>query len=101
MIGAQNGPIITEATGAVNPPIQGDRQEQLDKALAHHKDGLQITQEIGGRLNEAYCHWGLGADYKALGDVEQARAHLERAAELFEEVKSPKAEKVRKQLAGL
>jgi tetratricopeptide (TPR) repeat protein len=78
-----------------------DNLGRVDEALACHQEELRIAQEIGDRISEVYQYWVLGLSYKALGDVEQAQAHLERAAALFEEVKSPKAEDVRRALAEL
>jgi CHAT domain-containing protein len=58
----------------------------LDYALGHFDQSLQLydralsfTQKTQSRRDEAYCLYGIGVNYAALGDEDRAREFLERS----------------------
>ena len=58
-----------------------------------------ISREIGDRRKEAQWLAGLGRAYSALGQVEQAKHYLLLSLEILENIKSPNAEQVKRDLA--
>jgi tetratricopeptide (TPR) repeat protein len=74
---------------------------QVEQAIAYQQQALAIDREIGYRLGEAHHLANLGLVYCDLGQVEQAKQYLQQALAIFEEIKSPEAGQVRKQLADV
>ena len=72
----------------------------MDKAIEHLQQALEIDREIDYRLGEAEQLKGLGSAYRDLGESVCARQYLEQALQIFEEIKSPHAEKVREGLSS-
>jgi tetratricopeptide (TPR) repeat protein len=73
----------------------------VEQAIGYYEQALAIAQEIGHRQNEGNWLGNLGLAYRDLGQVEQAREYLEQALHIFEEIKSPHADLVRKWLDEL
>jgi tetratricopeptide (TPR) repeat protein len=69
------------------------------RAVEFYEKQLIIVREIGDRRGEANALGNLGTAFDKLGDRERAIAHVEGALEIFEQIESPYAEKVRAQLA--
>jgi len=74
---------------------------QVDKAIEYYQQALIIAKEIGDRLNEGNWIGNLGLVYASLGQVDKARQYTEQALTIFEQIKSPKVDIARKQLAEL
>jgi tetratricopeptide (TPR) repeat protein len=72
---------------------------QVDTALVYYEQALAISREIGDRRKEAQWLAGLGRAYSALGQVEQAKRYLLQSLEILEDIKSPNAEQVKRDLA--
>jgi CHAT domain-containing protein len=51
----------------------------FDESLRLYDRALTFAQKAQSRRDEAYCLYGLGVDYAALGDSERAREFLERS----------------------
>lgn len=60
-----------------------------------------MAREIGHRQGEEEHLGRLGEVYHTLGQIEHARQYLEQSLIIFEEIKSPKADKVRRLLSEL
>nr|VFK61080.1 MAG: Tetratricopeptide repeat-containing protein [Candidatus Kentron sp. TUN] len=75
----------------------------VNRALMFYKRDLEITEEIGDRHSAAISYFNLGLLYfRKIGDYKKARAHFEKAKELFEIAgDAPHAEQVDKALQGL
>lgn len=57
----------------------------LEDALAHHHDMLELAQKAQNEIWIAHALQGIGEDYFALGNTEQAEAHLNEALTIFRE----------------
>jgi hypothetical protein len=62
---------------------------------------LAAARATADRWDEVALLGNLGLAYYALGQVEQARQYGQAALRIFEEIKSPTADKVRQLLASL
>jgi CHAT domain-containing protein len=51
----------------------------LDESLRLYDDALAFTQKVQSSRDEAYCLYGIGVNYYALGDRPRAREFLERS----------------------
>jgi tetratricopeptide (TPR) repeat protein len=75
-----------------------------DQAEAHYHQALVLTEELGMRPLQAHCHRSLGTLYATIGRLEQARAALSTAIELYRAMAMtfwlPQAEAVRAQVEG-
>ncbi len=69
------------------------------KAIEYYEQALAIDREIGDRRGEATDLWNMSPALDKLGERAQAIAHAEAALKIYEQIESPHAEKVRKQLA--
>ncbi|MGD9216231.1 MAG: tetratricopeptide repeat protein, partial [Desulfobacteraceae bacterium] len=67
----------------------------------HYNQALAISREIGDRLGEGSALGNLGIAYDSLGQYDKAIEHYNQSLLIFEKIKSPNAEKVRKMLAEL
>ena len=56
---------------------------ESESAEAHYGQALALAEELGMRPLMAHCHLGLGTLYRNTGRVEQARAVLSAAIELY------------------
>ncbi|MBI2080770.1 MAG: hypothetical protein HYT86_03440, partial [candidate division NC10 bacterium] len=54
-----------------------------ERAEDHYQQSLALAEELGMRPLVAHCHLGLGALYPKVARLEQARAELSSAVELF------------------
>jgi len=75
---------------------------QIEKAIEYYQQALAINREIGYRQGEATDLGNLGLAYRDLGQG-KARQYLSQALAIFEEIKSPNADRIRewlRQLAG-
>lgn len=68
------------------------------RAFEFHEQRLAIAREMGDRRGEGIALGNLGMTLYTLGDRAKAIAHAEAALEIFEQIESPYAEKVRAQL---
>ena len=73
----------------------------LPLALDYYQKARQIRQEIGDRRGEATDLHNIGLILAAMGNRAEARQSLTQATHLFEEIKSPFAEKSRLALTTL
>lgn len=69
------------------------------RAVEFHKQQLAITREIGDRRGEGYALYNIGLVFDSLGDRAQATAYAVGALEIFEQIESPQAERVRAKIA--
>ncbi len=56
---------------------------EIDQAKTHYRQALTLAEELGMRPLQAHCHRGLGTLYSQTGQVEQARAELSTAIEMY------------------
>jgi tetratricopeptide (TPR) repeat protein len=56
---------------------------QVEPAATHYRQALTLAEALGMRPLQAHCHRGLGILYGKTGRVEQARAELSAAVELY------------------
>ena len=69
--------------------------------IAWLQAALAIDREIGDRHGEGADLGNLGNAYRDLGQPDKAHAYLQQALAIFEDIKSPYADRVRKWLAAL
>jgi tetratricopeptide (TPR) repeat protein len=74
---------------------------QLDEALKHYYQALAIKRDIGDRYGEGHTLNNLGLALQRTHDIDGARASWHNALAIFTELKTPKADETRVQLAGL
>jgi hypothetical protein len=64
--------------------IAGRREHAgIEGAQAHDRQGLALADALGMRPLIAHCHLGRGTLYRKTGRVEQARAALSAAIDLY------------------
>ena len=56
---------------------------EIELAEAHYRQALALAEELGMRPLVAHCYRSLGTLYAEIGQVEQARAALSAAIELY------------------
>jgi tetratricopeptide (TPR) repeat protein len=66
--------------GAVHAHVEPPDAEQAE---AHYQQALALASELGMRPLVAHCHRGLGTLYTKVGRLEQARAELSTAIDLY------------------
>ena len=54
-----------------------------EPAAGHYRQALALAEELGMRPLQAHCHLGLGALYRQMGCVEQARVALSTALDCY------------------
>ena len=69
------------------------------KAIEFYEQALVIDCEIGDRRSEGNALFNTSLALDSLGNRAQAIAHAEAALKIYEQIESPYAERVRKQLA--
>jgi tetratricopeptide (TPR) repeat protein len=60
--------------------------QNLEQAETHYHQGLTLANELGMRPLQAHCYRGLGTLYHQTGQLEQARAELSTAIEMYREM---------------
>jgi tetratricopeptide (TPR) repeat protein len=65
--------------------MHGDPQE-MKQAATHYRQALALANELGMRPLQAHCHRGLGTLYRQTGQLEQARAALSTAIEMYRDM---------------
>ncbi len=68
--------LLGEIVTHLDPP-------EVKKAEDHYRQALALADELGMRPLLAHCHLGLGTLYAKMGRLEQARAELSTAIELY------------------
>ncbi len=61
---------------------------ESEQAEAHYRQDLALAEALSMRPLQAHCHRGLGTLYAMTGQVEQARADLSAAVDLYRRVSS-------------
>jgi class 3 adenylate cyclase/tetratricopeptide (TPR) repeat protein len=61
----------------------GREPPERDQAEAHYRQALALAEELGMRPLQAHCHRGLGTLYQTIGRLDQARAELSTAIDLY------------------
>jgi tetratricopeptide (TPR) repeat protein len=56
------------------------------QAEAHYRQALALAGELGMRPLQAHCHRGLGTLYRQTGQLEQSRAELSTAIEMYRDM---------------
>ena len=56
---------------------------EVEKAEAHYRQALTLTEELGMRPLQTHCHRGLGRLYATTGQREQAYAELSTAIAMY------------------
>jgi tetratricopeptide (TPR) repeat protein len=56
---------------------------EVEHAVAHYRQALALTEDLGMRPLQAHCHRGLGTLYATTGQREQARTELSTAIEMY------------------
>jgi tetratricopeptide (TPR) repeat protein len=56
---------------------------ETEQAKAHYQQALALAEKLGMRPLQAHCHRGLGMLYSNMGRLEEARAALATAIELY------------------
>jgi tetratricopeptide (TPR) repeat protein len=56
---------------------------EAEQAEVHYQQALALAEELGMRPLQAHCHCGLGTLYSQMGRLEEARAALATAIELY------------------
>ena len=74
------------------------RLRQVERAIENYTQALAIARETGERGEEGGCLRNLGEAYIDLGQPDTARAYLQQALDIFIEIESPYADKVRREL---
>jgi tetratricopeptide (TPR) repeat protein len=88
-----------EATGWGSLGHAHQHVGQHERALACYQRALAMRRELGDRYNEAGVLAKLGDAHHAHGDGPGARAAWRQAAEIFDELHHPDADRVRSRLA--
>jgi tetratricopeptide (TPR) repeat protein len=65
-----------------NIAAYGDSRD-AEAAQAHYRQALALAETLGMRPLQAHCHQGLGTLYIKTGRLEQARAELSSAIDLY------------------
>jgi len=68
--------LLGESHTRHNPP-------EVERAEAHYRQALALADELGMRPLVAHCHRGLGTLYSQMEWMEQARAALSAAIDLY------------------
>jgi tetratricopeptide (TPR) repeat protein len=71
---------------------------EIRRALEFYEQSLVVAREIGDYRVEGDALFSLGLALDKLGDRTQAIVHAEAALEIFEQIESPQALRVREQL---
>jgi tetratricopeptide (TPR) repeat protein len=75
-----------------------------EHAETHYRQAVALAEELGMRPLQAHCHHSLGRLYSQLGRVEQARAALSTAIDLYRTMEMafwlPQAEAILAQILG-
>jgi tetratricopeptide (TPR) repeat protein len=81
-----------------------DDPPEVEQAEAYSRQALALADELGMRPLQAHCHHGLGTLYSQVGRIEQGRAELSTATELYRAMEMtfwlPRAEAALVQVEG-
>jgi tetratricopeptide (TPR) repeat protein len=69
--------------GAVHAPCDPSDAEGAER---HYRQALTLADELGMRPLQAHCHRGLGTLYSQTEQLEQARAELSTAIEMYRDM---------------
>jgi tetratricopeptide (TPR) repeat protein len=58
----------------------------MAQAETYYRQALALTDELGMPPLQAHCHRGLGTIYSQIGQIEQARAELSTAIEMYRDM---------------
>jgi tetratricopeptide (TPR) repeat protein len=72
---------------------------EVSKAIEFYEQQLIIARSIGDRKSEGNALWNLAFTYSKLRDSAKAISFAELALEIYEQIESPEASKVRSKLA--
>ena len=61
--------------------------ETWDEATNNFEESIRTFADIGVKLGEAESHYEFGLMWKAKGDADKAKVHLNKALKIFEELK--------------
>src|SRR5262249_35369432 len=105
-VGAQRGRSNESMSLRLRGYIAARRKPpEIELAEAHYRQALALADELGMRPLAAHCYRGLGTLYAKIGQVEQARAALSAAIELYSTMDMtfwlPQTEAVLTQVVGL
>ena len=73
----------------------------MEEAIRYYQQALEIAREVGDRRGEAIDLFNLGDEYVKLDKVAEGLECLRQALAIFEEIKSPYAERARRRLKEL
>jgi tetratricopeptide (TPR) repeat protein len=88
-----------EATVLGNLGVDYKNSGDARRAIEFYERQLAIAREIGDRASEGMALFNTGLSLYRLGERAQAVARVETALEIYEQLKSPRVERVRAQLA--
>jgi tetratricopeptide (TPR) repeat protein len=69
------------------------------KAIEHHKQHLSIAREIGDRLGEGNALFNISLAFNEIKERAKAIDYAKSALKIYEQIESPAADNVRRQLA--
>ncbi|MFZ0050269.1 MAG: tetratricopeptide repeat protein [Desulfobaccales bacterium] len=70
------------------------------RAIEYHEQDLAIAREIGDRQGEGNARWNMSLALNELGQRQSAIAQAQEALKIYEQIESPFADEVRRQLAA-
>ena len=70
------------------------------RAIEYYEQQLAIAREIGDRRGEGNALWNMSLALDKLGERAKAIENAEAALKIYDQIESPNAERVRKQLEG-
>ena len=89
--------LLGEVAAQRHPP-------QAEQAAAYYQKALALAEELGMRPLQAHCHHGLGTLYSQMGRLEEARAALSTAIDMYHAMEMtfwlPRAEAMLVQIDG-
>jgi len=59
---------------------------EIETGETHYQQSLTLATELGMRPLQAHCHRGLGTLYRQTGQMDQARAALSTAINLYRDM---------------
>ncbi|NEQ99246.1 MAG: tetratricopeptide repeat protein [Cyanothece sp. SIO2G6] len=74
-------------------------REEFEKALSYHSEAERILDSIEAKCDLAESHLQLGLTYREMKNIDRSNSNIQRAIELFSEMKAPKqVERVKKEI---
>ena len=65
-------------------------QSQFELALTYHNQAIELLDKIGAKCDLAIAYFQLGLTYRKMSQSEASQVALQRAIQLFSEMKAPK-----------